>query len=53
MRHLSMPDDYSTCEGLKSCLTNDTSNNAHHIKFIASPQTPAAGYAPEENPNYN
>ena len=53
MRYLSMPDDYSTCAGLKSCWSKDTSNNADHIKFVASPQVPAAGYVPEENPNYN
>lgn len=53
MRYLSMPDDYSTGAALKSCWTKDTTTHAEHIKFTPSAQAPAAGYAPEENPNYN
>jgi hypothetical protein len=51
--YLSLPDDYSTSSGLKSCWSKDTSNHASSAKFIASVAAPVAGYIPAENPNYN
>ena len=51
--YLSLPDDYSTSSGLKSCWSKDSSSHASSVKFTAAPNAPAAGYLPTENPNYN
>src|SRR6478609_244735 len=51
--YLSYPDDYNTCAGLKLCWCKGTTNNAESIKYVASQAAPAAGYIPEENPEYN
>lgn len=51
--YLSLPDDYSTSAGLKSCWSKDSTNHASSAKFTAAAIAPAAGYIPTENPNYN
>jgi hypothetical protein len=51
--YLSLPDDYSTSSGLKSCWSKDSTNHASSARFTASANAPAAGYIPTENPNYN
>jgi hypothetical protein len=51
--YLSLPDDYSTSSGLKSCWSKDSTNHANSVKFTASANAPIAGYIPTENPNYN
>src|SRR5271170_2369362 len=51
--YLSHPDDYNTSAGLMSCWCKDTTDNAIGRKYIASQAAPAAGYTPEENPEYN
>jgi hypothetical protein len=51
--YLSLPDDYSTSAGLKSCWSKDTTNSANSSEFNASVAAPPVGYRPEKNPNYN
>lgn len=51
--YLSYPDDFSTSSGLTCCWSKDSNNNANSAKYVASVGAPAAGYTPEENPNYN
>ena len=51
--YLSLPDDYSTSSGLKSCWSKDSTNHANSVKFTASAIAPAIGYIPTESPNYN
>jgi len=51
--YLSYPDDFSTSSGLTCCWSKDTIDRANSAKHLASVAAPAAGYTPEENPNYN
>ena len=57
--YLSLPDDYSTSAGLKSCWSKDTTIHADSNKYNRSPAAaasiaiPAGFMTPTENGNYN
>jgi hypothetical protein len=51
--YLSYPDDFSTSSGLSCCWSKDTNNSADSSRYAASVAAPAAGYIPEDSPNYN
>ena len=51
--YLSLPDDYSTSSGLKSCWSKDSTNHATSVEFAESVAAPAAHYRPGRNGEYN
>src|ERR1051325_11325675 len=53
LAYLTLPDDYNSNAGLKSCWSKDTTYHANSKKFTAPVAAPAAGYIPAENVEYN
>ena len=54
--YLSLPDDFSTSSGLKSCWSKDTTDNANSAKYkpiTATQASAAGGFTPSENDKYN